>query len=206
VRNVPVPAWRAVTIYNTALASADGNIYGVDARLGYTGQDVRGFLGYGYGRTEYTSEQQDFGTWFGEPVQRYSPPHDRRHQLNAMVNTSIRQIGLSARWQLGTGLPYTQPLGFDEAFNFQGNLEDVRQFGQTRLLLDKPYQGRLPAMHRLDLSGGKFVETRFGTLQVSAGLINAYSRRNMFYYDLYTGRRVDQLGFTPYLTMTLERP
>ena len=28
---------------------------------------------------------------------------------------------------------------------------------------------------------------------VAAGVINAYDRRNMFYYDLLTGRRLDQL-------------
>ena len=30
-----------------------------------------------------------------------------------------------------------------------------------------------------------------------------YDRRNMFYYDLYTRRRVDQLPFAPYASVTL---
>jgi hypothetical protein len=60
-------------------------------------------------------------------------------------------------------------------------------------LLDKPFTGRLPLVHGLDLSLTREVDVSFGQIVVQASVINAYDRRNMFYYDLFTGRRLDQL-------------
>jgi hypothetical protein len=34
-------------------------------------------------------------------------------------------------------------------------------------------------------------------------VINAYDRRNMFYYDVFSGRRLDQLPLAPYASVTL---
>jgi hypothetical protein len=71
------------------------------------------------------------------------------------------------------------------------------------MLLDRPFTGRLPAMHRLDVSLERGLDLRFGRLTAQVGAINAYDRRNMFYYDLYTARRVDQLPLAPYASLTL---
>jgi hypothetical protein len=75
--------------------------------------------------------------------------------------------------------------------------------GRTRLVLDRPFTGRLPAMHRLDLSLERGFDIPAGRLTLQGGAINAYDRRNMFFYDLYTGRRVDQLRLVPYAALTL---
>ena len=40
------------------------------------------------------------------------------------------------------------------------------------------------------------------TLQ--GGAINVYDRQNLFYFDLFTFRRVDQLSFLPYLSLLVE--
>ena len=40
-------------------------------------------------------------------------------------------------------------------------------------------------------------------LQV-AGVINAYNRKNIFYYDVFTTRRIDQLPFAPYLSVRFQ--
>ena len=58
-------------------------------------------------------------------------------------------------------------------------------------------------MHRLDVSLGREFDVGFGQLTGQVGAINAYDRQNMFYYDLYTGRRVDQLPLAPYASLTL---
>jgi hypothetical protein len=47
------------------------------------------------------------------------------------------------------------------------------------------------------------VSLPFGRMELQAGAINVYNRSNMFYYDLFTGRRVDQLPFAPYLSISL---
>ncbi|MCJ7629321.1 MAG: TonB-dependent receptor, partial [Longimicrobiales bacterium] len=84
MKGIPVPIWRAVAQFTTDLGRADGEAYGADVRVEYTTPRFYGFLGYGYSWTLYEASQAEFSTWFGEPVQSYHPPHDRRHQLNAI--------------------------------------------------------------------------------------------------------------------------
>ena len=201
---IPVPIWRAVAQFTTDLGRADGEVYGADLRVEYTSPRFYGFLGYGYSWTLYEASQAEFGTWFGEPVQSYHPPHDRRNQVNAVGSLDIGEFRASLRWQFGSGLPFTRPLGFDEAFDYARDLHDPHTgVGTTRLVLDKPLTGRLPMVHRLDVSLEREFDVSFGKLLVQAGVINAYDRRNMFYYDLFTGRRLDQLPLAPYASVTL---
>ena len=204
LHDIPVPVWQGVAQFNTRLGRADGKVYGADTRVEYTRPHFYGFVGYGYAWTQYEASQAEFATWFGEPVQRYHPPHDRRHQLNAVTSFDLAGFKASARWQFGTGLPFTRPMGFDEAFDYTKGLHDVHlNPGSTRLILDRPYTGRLPTMHRLDLSLERGFDLSLGRLLLQAGVINAYDRRNMFYYDLFTGRRADQLPLAPYASVTL---
>lgn len=204
LKEIPVPLWRGVAQFTTRLGRANGETHGADARIEYTAPRFHGFIGYGYGWTRYEASQAEFSTWFGEPVQRYHPPHDRRHQLNSVANLEVAGFDVSARWQLGTGLPFTRPLGFDEAFDYSQHLHEVAtDAGVTRAVLDKPFTGRLPMMHRLDVSLGREFDLSLGTLTAQVGAINAYDRRNMFYYDLFTGRRVDQLPLAPYASVTV---
>jgi hypothetical protein len=161
-----------------------------------------GFLGYGLSWTEYRTTQEAFYLWYGEPVQSYHPPHDRRHQANALLNWEIGGFSLRGRWQIGTGLPYTRPLGFDEALDFRFHIPNInREPGTTRMVIEKPYLGRLPLMHRLDLSVERSFETPVGDFELQAGVINAYDRRNIFYYDLFTAKSVDQLPLVPYISV-----
>jgi len=196
--------WQGAAQFTTTLGRANGRVYGADTRIEYRTPRLYGFVGYGYSWTRYEATQAEFASWFGEPVQHYHPPHDRRHQVNAVTSLELGAFKVSGRWQLGTGLPFTRPLGFDEAFDYSRSLHDVHtSTGSTRLVLDKPFTGRLPVMHRLDLSVERSFELAFGRLQAQAGVINAYDRRNMFYYDLFSGRRADQLPFAPYASLTL---
>lgn len=68
---------------------------------------------------------------------------------------------------LGPGLPFTRPLGFDEAFDYTIDLYDVsKSYGTARMLLDRPFNGRLPTMHWLDLSLERSFDLSFGKLQL----------------------------------------
>jgi hypothetical protein len=204
LRDVPVPTWRSEARFNTRLDRAEGEVYGADVRFEYTSPRFYGFAGYGYGWTEYEVSQEEFIAWYGDSVQRYHPPHDRRHQVNVVTRLDIGGFDASARWQLGTGLPFTRPLGFDEAFDYPADVHDLTtQRGTTRLILDRPFNGRLPIMHRLDISLQREFDLSLGRLTAQVGAINAYDRRNMFYYDLFSGRRVDQLPLAPYVSVTV---
>jgi len=68
------------------------------------------------------------------------------------------------------------------------------------VIYERPFGGRLPTTHRLDLSIDRtFALTRDLDLTAQASVINAYDRRNLFYYDTFTLRRVDQLPIVPSL-------
>jgi hypothetical protein len=153
MRNIPVPLWRAVAVFTTTLARADGEVHGIDARIEYGSGRFYGFVGYGYSHTEYASDHPGISADFGDEVQRYNPPHDRRHQLNALASLEVAGFEAFVRWQFGSGLPYTSPQGFDEAFNYVEELYNPSiERGATRMVLDRPFNARLPTVHRLDVS------------------------------------------------------
>lgn len=203
--NIPVPIWSAVARFTTRLTGASSNIYGVDTRLEFQQQQLYAYLGYGYSWIEYTSRQDHFALPGQSPLQTYHPPHDRRHQLNAVASWTPGHFEANVRWQFGAGLPYTQPLGFDSIMNVFTFLQyPTTNFGQPRVLFDKPYQGRLPTYHRLDVSMAYTFKTKRMDLELQAGGINLYDRDNLFYYDVFELRRVDQLPFTPYVSIKIE--
>jgi hypothetical protein len=106
---------------------------------------------------------------------------------------------------LGTGRPFTQAYGYDTLPILRGLEDQVdRDVGIPRLLYDEPYNARLPTYHRLDLSAERTftLSPRVG-LTAEAGAINAYNRSNLFYVDIFTQERVDQLPFLPYLSFTV---
>ncbi|MEX1212999.1 MAG: TonB-dependent receptor [Balneolaceae bacterium] len=201
----PVTIWSSIARFTTDLALADGQVSGIDVRVEYRGERLYTFLGYGISSVEYQSAQDHFGTWFGEPIQRYHPPHDRRHQIQSMLQWSLGSYEISLRWQLGSGFPFTRPMGFDELHYFQKEPPDVRsEFGSTRVIMERPYDERLPAFHRLDLSVERTFSFPLADLAIQAGAINVYNRSNLFYYDVYTDRRVNQMPFSPYISIRME--
>ncbi len=205
LRNLPVTVWSTLTRFNTNLALADGHVYGSDVRLEYNRGIFYGFTGYGYTWTKYESAQDHFNTWFGEPVQRYHPPHDRRHQINTIFSVAIGQYKANLRWQFGTGLPFTRPMGFDELIRFGDGLPNIRRgYGNPRVILEKPYGGRLPTYHRLDASLERTFHFPVVQLGLQVGAINLYDQTNLFYYDVYTQRRIDQLPIAPYFSLKME--
>ncbi|MDR8392317.1 TonB-dependent receptor [Aliifodinibius sp. S!AR15-10] len=206
LQNLPVPVWSPEAQFTTDLAQADGWVYGSDLRLEInSGRGIYGFVGYGYSWTEYETRQDHFEQWFGESTQRYHPLHDRRHQVNAQLNIEIGEYTAGVRWQLGTGLPFTKPMGFDEQYSFEDGLPNVKDdFGNSRVIMGKPFQGRLPNYHRLDVSLKRSFELPVAQLEIQLGAINSYDQVNLFYYDVYKHQRFNQLPLVPYLSLKLE--
>lgn len=207
ITDIAVPVWSTIARFTTDLALADGEVQGADIRVEYNRGRFYALAGYGISHTTYSSSQDHFNVWFGEPIQEYNPPHDRRHQVNLLFSVELGGFTFGSRWQLGTGLPYTRPLGFDDLLDFRERLPDVTtDRGIRRVILDKPYQGRMPVVHRLDVSVERsFKITNSGTaLNLQVGAINSYDQTNIFYYDVFTHRRIDQLPFLPYATLELE--
>jgi hypothetical protein len=58
--------------------------------------------------------------------------------------------------------------------------------------------GRLPFYHRLDVNIKRtFKLSKKTSLELNAGVTNAYNRANVFYIDRVTGERIDQLPLLP---------
>ncbi len=201
VRDLPVPIWTSRAEFTTTLTQATATSVGADARVEYTSDAVYAYLGYGLGRTEYETAQALYRTLFGELAQRYAPAHDRRHQVQFTVQVRRGDSDLAVRWQFGSGLPYTRPYGFDTFVPPLGIPEVTEEPGVRRVLFERPFNGRLPMFHRLDVSAGTEISVGArAAIDLRAGALNVYNRDNLLYYDVFQGRRVDQLPLVPYVS------
>lgn len=197
MKNLAVPIWSNFARFTTAMTPADGSVWGFDLRGEFRRGPIFAYLGYGYSYTTYETFQENLG----DINQTYHPPHDQRHSVNALFSADLSFASLNIRWQLGSGMPYTRPYGFDSLIPLR-NLQDPREdYGTPRLLYDKPYQGRLPWYHRLDASLDRDFDLGIGKLTAKGGVINAYDRSNLFYFDLFSLRRVDQLSLVPFVAV-----
>ena len=202
--DLSVPEWTAFPRFTTKLQPAEGKVLGIDVRTGIDRSWFLAFLSYGYSVVKYQATGEAIPLWFGEASKDYSPPHDREHQVSALASFRLKGFELSVRWQYGSGLPFSRSIGFDRFVLIDGQ-NDVRDDpGETRVLYGEPYDGRLPAYHRLDVSLDRTFRLKRTALTVQAAVVNAYDRNNLFYMDLFTLSRVDQLPLIPTLGLKLE--
>ncbi|MEM6336331.1 MAG: carboxypeptidase-like regulatory domain-containing protein, partial [Bacteroidota bacterium] len=102
------PEWTAFPRFTTNLQQVNGRARGLDARLEVTRGRLYGYVSYGLGDVEYTARQEQYALWYGSEELTFRPPHDRRHQVNALAQTELAGLTLTARWQYGSGLPYSR--------------------------------------------------------------------------------------------------
>ncbi|HRG58542.1 MAG TPA: TonB-dependent receptor [Bacteroidia bacterium] len=145
--------------------------------------------------------------WDG--LQLYPPHFDRRHNVN-LVSSYAFGKGLNweidARWNYGSGFPFTQTQGFYELLDFQGGLNTnyTTSNGNLGVLYGKLNGERLPAYHRFDISvKRKFAVSENGILEVNGGITNIYNRQNVFYFNRLTNKTVYQLPFMPSIGLNM---
>ena len=130
---------------------------------------------------------------------RYFPHFDRRHNVNFVSSYTFGNNNswkADARWNLGSGFPFTQTQGYYEniPFNDGINTDYTSQNGELDVIYGELNQGRLPYYHRLDLSISKSFKFFKNTLlEISASVTNAYNRENIFYFNRIEHERVNQL-------------
>lgn len=202
--NVPVPKWSTVAKFDVRTTLANGTAYGFDVRGELETGSFYMFLGYGWSKVTYEAARENLGAWIGGDVFKFSPPHDRRHQLNFVATYSLGEFTISSNWKLASGRPYTKVFGFDLAFDLPEQDPSTHP-GTAQTYYAKPYDARLPAFHRLDVSIERTFELSSGvSLETKAGAINAYDRSNVFYYDIDAIERVDQSPLLPYASLRLQ--
>ncbi|NNE35022.1 MAG: TonB-dependent receptor plug domain-containing protein [Rhodothermales bacterium] len=205
LKNLSVAEWTAFPRFSTNLQLASGEVYGGDVRVEVAAGPFYGFANYGYSVVEYTSTQESLPLWYGVSELAYPPPHDRRHQINALLSVRVFKVNVGMRWQYGSGLPLSEALGFDEYVFLDGPKDLSEEPGGERVLYGLPYQARLPDYHRLDFSIDRTFEfSRRFDLTLQGSLTNTYDRKNLFYIDLFTLRRINQLPLIPSMGLKIE--
>jgi hypothetical protein len=144
-------------------------------------------------------------------VQNYAPQFDRRHNLNLLLAyKGDKDWEINFRWNFGSGFPFTPIRGYFENQTFTDP--------QGQPLIDYPYQNangslgvlygdinsqRLPSYHRLDFTAKKGWDMKTNQrLEVAFAATNTYNRRNIFYYDTPSAKRVNQLPIMPTLMLS----
>ncbi len=172
-----------------------GNAYGLDFTLKYDNRRLYLWATYSLG---YVRRDDGF--------QEYPTNFDRRHNINLLGTYNFGKNlnwEFSARWNMGSGFPFTQTQGFFDKNNFNNGVgTSIPNSNGTLGIIyaDARNTGRLPYYHRLDLSLKKTFEfTKYSKLEVILSATNAYNRQNIFYFDRIKYKRVDQLPILPSL-------
>ncbi|HET6569848.1 MAG TPA: TonB-dependent receptor [Rhodothermales bacterium] len=204
ISNLFVAEWTAFPRLTTRLQPASGFSNGFDARVEFRPGRWYGFINYGYSNTIYKAEQASLKLWYGVEHMRYRPPQDRHHQLNALLSTRLAGFDVSARWSFGSGLPYSRAYGFDGFTIIEDIVEPSKVPTARRVIYERPYNGVLPTYHRLDLSLARTFDLHLARVTLQGSVINSYDRRNIFYLDVFTLQRVDQLPLVPSFGLKVE--
>jgi len=170
-----------------------GEAYGVDLSARYQNKNLFAWATYSLGYVNRDDGSQVYPTIF-----------DRRHNVNLLVTYAFGENNAweaAARWNGGTGFPFTLTQGFYEEFNFSDGIttDILKDNGDLGVILDeKRNGGRLPSYHRLDLSLKRtFTFSKYSKLEAVLSVTNAYNRDNIFFVDRETFERVDQLPILP---------
>ncbi len=144
--------------------------------------------------------------WNGKEA--YNPIWDRRHNVNLVASYTFGKFDswkASARWNYGSGFPFTQNQGFYEKIPFSNGIyTDINSVNGDLAVIYGPLNGgRLTDYHRLDLGITKtwrFSEHQ--SMQLDLSLTNVYDRKNIFYRDRVGGKEVYQLPVLPSVGFT----
>lgn len=150
----------------------------------------------------------DVDRWDG--IRWYDPVFDRRHNVNFVASHAFgkqRKWEASLRWNLGSGLPFTQTQGYYQEPGVDGGIGTdyvITNQDELGIYYAELNEGRLPYYHRLDINVRRSWEFNDKmTLEMNAGITNVYNRANVFYVNRVTNERVDQLPFLPSLGFDL---
>ena len=172
-----------------------GIAYGVDFFLRKSRGATTGWLSASW--LKVTRSFPDFRSGLDPaPTVTYPPVFDRRVDLDLVLRRELRP-GLEAglRWNFGTGLPYTRPLGsyaylspsvlpggrleWEAADPEEGNQGDDGLLG---VVLEERNRARYPSRHRLDVSLRWTLERGWGRMVPYLSILNVYNQKNVFFY------------------------
>ena len=175
-----------------------GQSYGIDLLMKYSQERLFIWGVYSLGKST---------RWDG--TREYFPVFDRRHNIN-FVTTYLfgkkKDLELSLRWNLGSGLPFTPTAGFYQSEPFYQGVTTNYITNNSSTITSKLGEfnsQRLPYYHRLDITVKKQYHFKNKTdLEIIASITNSYNRKNIFYVNRITSEKIYQFPILPSLGMS----
>ena len=175
------------------LLSGDGLSYGVDLLMQKKTGDVNGWVALSFLKADRTFPDP-LSPYQPQPEITYPPIFDRRADLDVVLRYPFPwgwDGGL--RWNLGTGIPYTRPLGSyahyrprftgDAGLYWSGSADQPGGgIGGYAVVLEDHNRSRYPTYHRLDMSVRRTFENSWGTLTPYLNVVNVYNQQNPLFY------------------------
>ncbi len=176
--------------------SGTGKAYGLELLILYANDVADLYAAYTLGWTTVTSNGFT-----------YYPRYDRRHNLNLLSVFHVAPaFDVTLRWQLGSGFPYTQSVGYYDRLGMQNLIRGsyLGETGKSYISLGDKNAARLPAYQQLDASAS--YRFKFNPIKGTVGvnIVNVYNRKNIFYFDRNTGQQTYMLPFFPTATLNIE--
>lgn len=168
------------------LLAGTGRSYGADLIVRRDDGPVRGFVTASWLRA--WREFPDFLSGLDPaPLVRYAPLFDRRAEIDLVLSFDLpKRWEGGLRWNFGTGLPYTRPLGsfvyHEYALNRGRRAFEDGDSSAVAVVLGERNSSRYPAYHRLDVSFRKLFRKSWGTLTPHIDILNVYNRKNVLFY------------------------
>jgi hypothetical protein len=172
-----------------------GRSYGADFLLRKSVGPTTGWLSVSWLRA--TRSFPDFQSGLvPAPQITYPPIFDRRMDVDLILQREVRpgwEVGI--RWNFGTGLPYTQPLGSYAYLSprvlpggkLQWEMSDPEVEGEEGegllgVVLEGRNKSRYPTRHRLDMSVRWTLERGWGRMVPYLSVLNVYNQKNVLFY------------------------
>jgi len=173
-----------------------GRAYGGDVTVKYDNKGFYVWLVYSLGWVKRT-----------DGLVSYNPHFDRRHNVNLLLSYAFgkrRSWQIDARWNFGTGFPFTQTQAYYPHYVPSHISDDyVSANEEVYFMLADLNQARLPSYHRLDLGAKKkFFLGERNSLELSLSFSNVYNYKNIFYVNRISNEVIYQLPFLYYFGMT----
>lgn len=170
------------------LLEGTGLSYGVDFHVQREGGRVRPLLTVSWLRATRTFDDVLAAT-DPPPSVQYAPIFDRRLNVEFVLQAMLpRQLETAVRWSLGTGLPFTRPVGayvlyeydvVDGQWRWRGD-DDAGETGAV--VLGGRNAQRYPTYHRLDAGIRRTFHRAWGSYTPYLDVVNVYDQRNVLFY------------------------
>ena len=174
------------------LLQGDGDSYGVDFLVRRSTGRLTGWATVGLLRAERTFPDPLAAGIDGVPqTVTFSPIFDRRVDVDLVLQYRLpAALELGARWNFGSGTPFTRPVAQVVGFETDianGGYRLPRAIGDDPdvplfVVLGDRNRERYPAYHRLDLTLRRPYVRRWGTFTPYLQVLNVYNQKNVLFY------------------------